>query len=305
MLNQKENAFKLYMKAMLDAMEEGNYVKMPNGLGNYEVVMGTNRTGIFIKDNQVLDPLTWLKSICADFGHTLAGMAESQTELPIIKTLETKCIEIDPYNDQMEYIVKFISSFTNSEVSSNYQDGVFEVYLETEFLAMDEDGEAQKFSSIAYEFPVNEDSELDDDFDEEEDFEDEDEIVEREDLIISGSSVTLSGTFEDSNKVTFNDPHKDIAHEVASLVSEKQKAYGNSVDKVQRVIEIMMEQYDNGDGTYTIPKELIPHLLYQVRIMDKQNRIFTNPEADLMDESPYTDILGYALLMLAKLKEEN
>jgi len=98
--------------------------------------------------------------------------------------------------------------------------------------------------------------------------------------------------------------HEQIALSVAGLVDEKQEAYGNSVDKSQRIIAILMEDYKNEDGTYTIPEALIPHLLYQIRIIDKQNRVFSNPEHDLMDESPYQDILGYSLLMLAKQQKE-
>lgn len=98
--------------------------------------------------------------------------------------------------------------------------------------------------------------------------------------------------------------HETIALEVADLVDEKQKAYGDSVGKSERIMEILLEDYDNGDGTYTIPKALLAHLLYQIRIIDKQNRVFSNPEQDLMDESPYADILGYALLMLAKQEKE-
>lgn len=314
MLNQKQRAFKNYVKALVDSMEVNDYVTMPKPCEEFSILLGTNRTAVFIYKNQVLDPVTWLKEICGAFDSMLAGMASKEDEIPYLQTFDTYSIGI--YSSQENEVLDFISEFTDAEVEGESDNGVFRVLINSKFTVLSgiavDDEEGTEIDTIVYEFSLcdsTEQSDMDDELDEEdfedEDLDDEDEIVEREDLIISGTITLTGGTFADANKVTFNDPHKDIAHEVASLVSEKQKAYGNSVDKVQRVIEIMMEQYDNGDGTYTVPKELIPHLLYQVRIMDKQNRIFTNPEADLMDESPYTDILGYALLMLAKLKEEN
>lgn len=86
------------------------------------------------------------------------------------------------------------------------------------------------------------------------------------------------------------------ARNVGKLVHEKQIAYGNSVDASFQVMKAFLARYRLSDGSYKIPESLLQHILLQVRIVDKQNRIFTNPNGDLMDESPYTDILGYALL---------
>lgn len=89
---------------------------------------------------------------------------------------------------------------------------------------------------------------------------------------------------------------EQMGQKIGSLVDEKQKAYGNSVDSSFQVMKIYMARYKNADGTYTIPEELLQHIMLMVRIMDKQSRIFSNPKGDLMGESPYQDILGYGML---------
>lgn len=90
--------------------------------------------------------------------------------------------------------------------------------------------------------------------------------------------------------------YEQRGQEFGKLVDLKNKSYGDSVTKTNKLLEVFMEKYDNGDGTYTIPKSLLRHIGLMVRIMDKQNRVFSNPDGDLMDESPYTDILGYSML---------
>lgn len=83
--------------------------------------------------------------------------------------------------------------------------------------------------------------------------------------------------------------------ELGELVNLKQKAYGNAVEQTYEVIKVFLKPYKTEEG-YVIPEALLKHLLLQVRIIDKQNRIFNNPEGDLMDESPYGDIGGYSLI---------
>lgn len=82
---------------------------------------------------------------------------------------------------------------------------------------------------------------------------------------------------------------------LGSLVDRKQAAYGDSISKTSKLMKVYLEDYEVND-TYVIPKELLDHILLQVRIIDKQNRIFSNPKGDLMDESPYDDISGYGML---------
>jgi hypothetical protein len=89
--------------------------------------------------------------------------------------------------------------------------------------------------------------------------------------------------------------YEEKGRQLGALVDRKQKAYGNAIEQTYNVVEVFMRPYETEDG-YVIPKSLLRHLLFQVRIIDKQNRIFNNPNGDLMDESPYGDISGYGLL---------
>ncbi|WP_053434820.1 YorP family protein [Sporosarcina globispora] len=84
--------------------------------------------------------------------------------------------------------------------------------------------------------------------------------------------------------------------EIGKLVNKKQAAYGDSIGKTSKLMKVFLEGYKNEDNTYTIPEELLDHILLQVRIIDKQNRIFSNPKGDLMQENPYADTVGYSLL---------
>lgn len=106
---------------------------------------------------------------------------------------------------------------------------------------------------------------------------------------------------EEQEEVMFADDLKtsgfeELGLKIGKLVDKKQRAYGDSVTKAYKLMQVYLESYDNGNGTYTIPKSLLKHILLQVRIIDKQNRIFNNPNGDLMDENPYSDTVGYGLL---------
>ncbi|MGZ9868241.1 hypothetical protein ACU3L3_07440 [Priestia endophytica] len=100
----------------------------------------------------------------------------------------------------------------------------------------------------------------------------------------TGKKASAEGTFE------------QMGTKLGQLVDSKQMAYGDSFSKAFKLMQVFLEDYKNEDSTYTIPESLLKHILIQVRIIDKQNRIFSNPEADLMDESPYGDMGGYSLL---------
>jgi 2-polyprenyl-3-methyl-5-hydroxy-6-metoxy-1,4-benzoquinol methylase len=88
---------------------------------------------------------------------------------------------------------------------------------------------------------------------------------------------------------------QEKGHKLGKLVDEKQAAYGDSVTKASQLMKVFLQDYKTTKG-YLIPEELLDHILLQVRIIDKQNRIFSNPKADKMNESPYDDISGYGLL---------
>jgi hypothetical protein len=100
------------------------------------------------------------------------------------------------------------------------------------------------------------------------------------------------------------DREKEIrleAEKLGRIVGKKNKAYGDSTSKTVDIVKVFMQKYQNEDGTYTIPEELIEQITRQVRIIDKQCRLFNNPKQDLMEESPYLDIAGYGIL--GNLKE--
>ena len=82
--------------------------------------------------------------------------------------------------------------------------------------------------------------------------------------------------------------YEDLAKRVGALVDVKNKAYGDSFHKAGEFLQIL---YPNG-----IPPEKYIDALCIVRIFDKLMRIATKKDA--FGESPYGDILGYALLGL-------
>ena len=313
-LTAKEQAFLQSVKQMVTTMEKDDICIMPEPCDMFSTVKGSDDSNLFFIEDKVVNPITWIKEICATFGQTLTGEPQIlKGEAVFVKDFDIEEVEVDLFD--AETAIKIIEEFAGKEVTldeSIDDDDKFVVQVNTKLNVVTENelGEeyVQPLSGASYPFKVVDFEDEEDDFEDvgtdvfgvphDAEFEDED----------NSDGVATQSTKKDFDKVVKEaideDRHGKIAKDVASLVSEKQKAYGNSVDKVERVIEVLMEQYDNGDGTYTIPKELIPHLLYQVRILDKQNRVFTNPKGDLMDESPYKDILGYALLMLAKQDKE-
>lgn len=89
---------------------------------------------------------------------------------------------------------------------------------------------------------------------------------------------------------------KEIANEIGEFTDMKNDAYGSSVDATYEVMKVLLNKYKNDDNTYTIPESLLKHMLLQVRILDKINRIFNNPDGDKLNESPYRDLVGYGLI---------
>ena len=89
---------------------------------------------------------------------------------------------------------------------------------------------------------------------------------------------------------------QEIATEIGQFTDMKNEAYGSSVDATYEVMKVFLKKYKNDDNTYTIPESLLKHILLQVRIIDKQNRIFNNPDGDKLGESQYNDITGYGLI---------
>lgn len=94
--------------------------------------------------------------------------------------------------------------------------------------------------------------------------------------------------------------YEKLGAKIGRTTNMKQKAYGDSIRKSEKLLRVFLEDYetlnDAGEKAYLIPDELLRHLLLQVRVIDKQNRIFSNPKGDLMEENPYRDIAGYGIL---------
>jgi hypothetical protein len=88
--------------------------------------------------------------------------------------------------------------------------------------------------------------------------------------------------------------YAEIAKQVAELVEEKEKAYGSSFYKAGAVLAIL---YPNG-----IVPEQLDDALTIVRVVDKLFRIAT--DRDAFGEDPWRDVLGYALLSVARRERQ-
>ena len=84
-----------------------------------------------------------------------------------------------------------------------------------------------------------------------------------------------------------------IATEIGKLVDEKDKAYGSSFLKSEKILQIL---YPNG-----IEPEQYRDMLAITRIIDKLFRVATRKEA--FGESPFKDIAGYGILGVATDEE--
>ena len=85
----------------------------------------------------------------------------------------------------------------------------------------------------------------------------------------------------------------EIGAEVGKLVSDKQRAYGDSFG---RSGECLRQMFPEG-----IQPDQYDDLLTIARILDKLFRIANNPTA--FDENPYQDIVGYGLLGMNRHKK--
>lgn len=107
----------------------------------------------------------------------------------------------------------------------------------------------------------------------------------------------LSECFNEKSTVSiYNNKFTKLGTTIGEFTDSKNKQYGSSVDATLEMIKVLMERYRSDDNTYTIPESLLQHILLQVRMMDKQNRIFNNPSGKGDSESPYNDLAGYSLI---------
>lgn len=95
---------------------------------------------------------------------------------------------------------------------------------------------------------------------------------------------------------------KNVANEIGELVTEKNKAYGNSFEKCGEIIKVL---YPNG-----IRPDQYQDALAITRVLDKMFRIanFKESNKDPMGENPWKDIAGYGIIMTTSGlsdKEEN
>jgi hypothetical protein len=79
---------------------------------------------------------------------------------------------------------------------------------------------------------------------------------------------------------------EQIALDIGKLVSEKNEAYGDSFSQSCKILEVL---YPHG-----VKPEQYRDLLTITRVIDKLFRIATRK--DYLNESPWRDIAGYAIL---------
>ena len=88
-------------------------------------------------------------------------------------------------------------------------------------------------------------------------------------------------------------PYLDAAQEIGNLVASKQLAYGDSFGQSKDIIKVL---YPQG-----IAVDQFGDALTVIRVIDKLFRIATDKNA--LDEDPWKDIAGYALLSVVRDKK--
>ena len=88
--------------------------------------------------------------------------------------------------------------------------------------------------------------------------------------------------------------YQEIGLETGTVVAQKNMAYGDAVQRTAKALKVFLP-----DG---IPPDRYTDALTIVRLFDKISRIATNN--DPFGESPWHDIMGYALLRVFHLKQE-
>jgi hypothetical protein len=109
--------------------------------------------------------------------------------------------------------------------------------------------------------------------------------------------ITGSLPRDHSFKVTMEQQKSEFelaAEEIGKLVTEKNKAYGNSFEQAEQFLKLLFP-----DG---IPVESYSDMLCIVRIFDKLKRVATDKNA--FSESPFADIIGYGILGLVKDRKQ-
>lgn len=89
-------------------------------------------------------------------------------------------------------------------------------------------------------------------------------------------------------------PYEDAALAMGKLVTEKQVAYGDSFGKSGQILRIL---YPHG-----IDLSQLNDALTITRVLDKLFRVATKKDA--FGESPWRDVMGYALLSVVRDEQE-
>lgn len=87
--------------------------------------------------------------------------------------------------------------------------------------------------------------------------------------------------------------YANLGDAIGSLVEEKQRAYGDSFGRSGQILRIL---YPTG-----IPLDKLDDALAITRVLDKLFRIAT--DRDALGESPWRDIVGYALLATKRVED--
>lgn len=92
--------------------------------------------------------------------------------------------------------------------------------------------------------------------------------------------------------------YEAIGKNLGSLLNQKQAAYGDAFGRMEDIIKVF---YPNGIQTHQYK-----NLLTLVRILDKMFRVANLPQngKDLMNEDPWKDIAGYAMLALSEINDK-
>lgn len=107
----------------------------------------------------------------------------------------------------------------------------------------------------------------------------------------------LSKTREDIEKYiedvkSYLSTFQTVGLDIGSLVTEKNRAYGDSFNQSKKILEIL---YPNG-----VSAEHYQDMLTIIRVIDKLFRIAT--DRDALGESPWRDIAGYSILAIERLE---
>ena len=87
----------------------------------------------------------------------------------------------------------------------------------------------------------------------------------------------------------------ELCTEMATLVADKNLAYGNSFEDIPYIVRIL---YPDG-----IKPEQYEDALGIIRVLDKMKRIAT--DRDAFGENPWKDIMGYGIVSLVTEKLRN